>query len=80
MGTECRGRHTYEWSKGHIQAFCDHLPTARMPATDRRPYHVAEWVDSKDTWGANQKRGAIVAVTRPFNLAAKMGYIDASPV
>lgn len=30
--------------------------------------------------GANQKRGAIVAVTRPFNWAAKLGYITASPV
>ncbi|MDY3551359.1 tyrosine-type recombinase/integrase [Gemmata sp. JC717] len=75
-----RSERTYEWSKGHIQAFCDHLPDAAMPATDLRPFHVVEWVDSKPTWGANQKRGAIVAVTRPFNWAAKLGYITASPV
>lgn len=76
-----RSERTYEWSKKHIQAFCDHLPAAgTMPAADLRPFHVVEWVDSKTTWGANQKRGAIVAVTRPFNWAAKLGYIPVSPV
>lgn len=76
-----RSPRTYEWSKGHIQAFCDHLKTARTtPAADLKPFHVVEWVDSKPTWGPNQKRGAIVAVTRPFNWAAKLGYVAASPV
>ncbi len=76
-----RSPRTYEWSRGHIQAFCDHLPNPlATPAADLRPFHVVEWVDSKATWGANQKRGAIVAVTRPFNWAAKLGYIAASPV
>jgi integrase len=76
-----RSPRTYEWSRGHIQAFCDHLKTPlAMPAADLRPYHVVEWVDSKSTWGANQKRGAIVAVTRPFNWAAKLGYLPVSPV
>ncbi len=76
-----RSPRTYEWSKKHIQQFCDRLQIARsMPATNLRPYHIAEWVDSKDTWGANQKRGAIVALTRPFNWAAKLGYIAVSPV
>jgi hypothetical protein len=76
-----RSPRTDEWSRNHIQTFCDHLKTARTkPAADLRPFHVVEWVDSKETWGANQKRGAIVAVTRPFNWAAKLGYIAASPV
>lgn len=76
-----RSERTYEWTKKHIQQFCDRIKTAkRMPACDLRPFHIVEWVDSKDTWGANQKRGAIVALTRPFNWAAKLGYIPASPV
>lgn len=76
-----RSVRTYAWSRGHIQAFCDHLKKAlTMPAADLRPFHVVEWVDSKPAWGANQKRGAIVAVTRPFNWAAKLGYIAVSPV
>lgn len=76
-----RSPRTYEWSLNHIQAFCDHLKVARtLPATDLRPFHVVEWVDRKTTWGPNQKRGAIVAVTRPFNWAAKLGYLAANPV
>ncbi len=76
-----RSTRTYEWAQDHIQKFCDHLKVARtMPATDLRPFHIVEWVDSRTTWGANQKRGAIVALTRPFNWAAKIGYIAVSPV
>jgi integrase len=76
-----RSARTYEWTQKHIQCFCDHLKLARtMPARDLKPFHVVEWVDSKQTWGANQKRGGIVAVTRPFNWAANLGYIDTSPV
>jgi integrase len=78
---------TYEWYKGHIQDFCDALKArpqqlrpSRLPADQLRPFHVSEWVDGHATWGSNQKRGAIVAVTRPFNWAAKQGYLDASPV
>lgn len=76
-----RSPRTYEWTKKHVQAFCDRLLTARtMPASQLRPFHLIEWVDGMPTWGPNQKRGAIVAVQRPFNWAAKLGYIDASPV
>ncbi len=76
-----RAPRTYEWTLGHVQNFCDHLKTARtMPAASLRPFHVVEWTDSKPTWGPNHKRGAIVAVTRPFNWAAKLGYIDRNPV
>jgi len=76
-----RSPRTYEWSRDHIQRFCDHLPAAEtMPARDLRPFHVVEFVDSRKTWGPNQKRGAIVALTRPFNWAAKLGYLETSPV
>ncbi len=76
-----RSQRTYEWTRDHIQRFCDHLPaTEMMPARDLRPFHVVEFVDSRKSWGPNHKRGAFVALTRPFNWAAKLGYIDASPV
>jgi integrase/recombinase XerC len=51
-----------------------------MPALSLKPLHIVEWADSYSTWGANQKRGAIIAVQRPFNWAIKMGYIDRNPV
>ncbi len=76
-----RSARTYEWSQGHIQSFCDHLKNARtLPASDLRPFHLVEWMDSKKTWGDNQKRNACGAVTRPFNWAEKLGYIPANPV
>lgn len=76
-----RSPRTYEWTQAHIQRFCDHLKVARtLPAVDLRPFHLIEWVDSKPTWGPNHKRGAIVAVTRPFNWAAKLGYLAANPL
>jgi hypothetical protein len=76
-----RSTRTYEWSKKYIQNFCDSLiDPARMPVSAPRPFHVVEWLDKKPTWGPNQKRGAIVAVTRPFNWAAKLGYIEVTPV
>jgi integrase len=76
-----RSPRSYQWYVNHIQLFLDHLTDpAGMPALDLRPFHVVEHVDGHSTWGANQRRGAIVALTRPFNWSAKMGYIDHSPV
>lgn len=76
-----RSPRSYEWYRTHIQNFCRSLSQPKaLPATSLRPFHVQEWVDQHTTWGANQKRGAIVAVTRPFNWAARLGHIDASPV
>jgi integrase len=76
-----RSERSYEWYQKHIQGFCNSLTRpARMPAFQLRPFHVQEWVDQHDTWGPNQKRGAIVAVSRPFNWAVRAGHIDVSPV
>ena len=76
-----RSPRTYDWSRGHVQSFCDHLgPAALMPAAALKPFHVQEWLDGKPAWGANQWWGAVTAVTRPFNWAAKLGYVAASPV
>ena len=46
------------------EAFLDHLREhGSLPAADLKPYHVAEWIDDKTTWGPTYKGGAIVAVT-----------------
>lgn len=78
---EHRSERTYEWSKGHIQSLCDHLKNAgTLPVAELKPFHIVEWVDSKKTWGTNQKRNACGAVTRPFSWAEKLGYIPSNPV
>jgi integrase len=74
-----RTARTCEWSEKHLNNFEGTLPRD-MQAADLRGHHVEEWLDAKTTWGANQRRGAIVAVTRPLNWAVKLGYLDANPV
>ena len=71
---------TYGWYHDHIQNFLDALPDPKMPAADLRPYHVVEWLDRHADWGDTYRRGAIVAVQRPYNWAAKLGYITDNPL
>lgn len=75
-----RSPRTYEWSRNHIQSFLDSLPDTRLAVDALRPFHVAEWVDAKPTWGPNHRRGAITAVQRAFSWAEKVGHIRKSPV
>jgi integrase len=76
-----RAPRSVEWYQGHLDGFLKHLgDQARMPATDLKPFHVIEWVDSHETWGDTYRRGAIVAVQRALNWAEEMGYVAASPV
>ncbi|WP_439621949.1 tyrosine-type recombinase/integrase [Gemmata sp.] len=87
-----RTERTYEWSRNHIQHFCDHLKSQAlspktMPASDLAPIHVTEWVDAnrrkrpgKRLWGPNHCRGAIIAVQRAFRWAEQQGLLDRSPI
>jgi integrase len=69
---------TYEWYRAYLQSFLDALP-AGLAVGDLRPFHVQEWVDGKPAWKTG-KRGAIIAVQRAFNCAARSGRIPASPL
>lgn len=76
-----RAPRSLEWYKGHIDNFVKFLgDNSSIPATDLKPYHVIEWIDSKSTWGDTYKRGAIVAVQRAYNWATEMGYLATSPL
>ena len=87
-----RSPRTYEWSRNHIQRFCDHLKAqslfpAKMPASDLAPIHVTEWVDAnrkkrpgRRAWGPNHCRGAITAVQRAFRWAEQQGLLTRSPI
>ena len=89
-----RSARTYEWSKDHIQCFCDHLKArevpirpARFPALELAPIHLSEWIDfyrrpreGKRLWGANHSRGAMTAVVRAFSWAAKQRLISENPI
>ena len=77
-----RAPRTYEWYHDHIQNFINHAgDLVRHPAADLKPFHVVEWVDSHgDTWSNAYRRGAIVAIQRPFNWAEELSYIAHSPI
>jgi integrase len=76
-----RAARTYAGYAWHLQAFCDHLKTARtLPALDLKPYHVVEWLDAHPAWGPTYRRNATGAVQRAFNWAEELGYVAANPV
>ncbi len=76
-----RAPRTYEWYFDHLQSFIDFLVAPdEMPVPSLAPYHVSEWADRHASWGDTFRRNAIGAVQRPFNWAAKLGYIGASPI
>jgi integrase len=73
-----RAARTYEWYRDYLQSFVSHAPR-NLTVGKLRPIHVQQWVDAQAGWKTG-KRGAIVAVQRAFNWAAKMGLIESSPV
>jgi hypothetical protein len=51
-----------------------------MAVANLKPFHVIEWTDKHEDWSAAYRRGAIIAVQRPFNWAEELGYIAANLV
>jgi integrase len=76
-----RAERTFQWYQDHLQSFLDHASeAARKPATALKPFMVVEWADAHPKWGSSYRRGAIVALQRPFNWATELGYIEANPI
>src|SRR5262249_2048730 len=75
-----RKSRTFAWYQDHLQSFLSTLPEAQIAATALRPFHVVEWVDKHTTCGDCQRRGAIIAVQRPYNWAVKLGFIESNPI
>ncbi len=73
---------TYEWYRDHLQSFLNHLGdvASSMAVADLKPFHVIEWVDAHADWAASYRRGAIIAVQRPFNWAEEVGHLAANPI
>lgn len=72
---------TFEWYRDHIQSFMDTVKEPdKMPVPSLKPFHVIEWADQHPNWSNAYRRGAIVAIQRPFNWADELGYITGSPI
>lgn len=73
-----RAPRTYDWYRDYLESFARTLARG-LAASELRPIHVQRWVDSEPGWKTG-RRGAIVAVQRAFNWAAKMGLVAENPV
>jgi integrase len=73
-----RAPRTYDWYREYLESFARTLPRD-LTIVQLRPIHVQRWVDAQPGWQTG-KRGAIIAVQRAFNWAAKMGLIESNPV
>jgi hypothetical protein len=76
-----RSPRTFEWYRDHIQSFMDTLKEPdKLPVPSLKPFHVIEWTDQHPNWSNAYRRGAIIAIQRPFNWADELGYISGSPI
>ena len=74
---------TYDWYQKRLQEFLSFgsgaAAISKLDATDLKPFHVQEWIDSKNCSGGH-KRGCITAIKRAMNWAYKIGHIESNPI
>jgi integrase len=76
-----RAPRSLEWYEGHINGFLKFLgDNANMPASDLKPYHIVEWIDSHTNWGDTYRGGAIISIKRIYNWADELGYMETNPI
>lgn len=75
-----RAPRSCEWYANYLNSFLKYPSVADLPANALKPYHLTEWVDSKEGWGDNYKRGAIIAIQRVYNWSVEMGYLESTPL
>jgi integrase len=69
---------TAKWYQERIQSFLDHAGELRI--SELKPFHLDQWCDAHPTWSDGMKRGALIAMQRCLNWAAKKGHIPFSPI
>jgi integrase len=79
-----KARRTLAWYTDYLNSFLAYLrtlepgqpPVPTITADQLQPLHVYRWVDAHPDWKSG-KRGAMIAVQRAFNWAAKAGLLKA---
>ena len=72
-----RSPDTYEWYRYRLQRFIERHPDLR--ASDLRPYHVQNWVDSYRL-SVTSRRNYFRSVKRCMKWAKVQGYLDLNPI
>jgi integrase len=74
-----RSDDTYRWYRDRLQEFAQTIDPG-LTTDSLRPFHVQQWIDSREGWSDGSRRNGIRAVKRVFRWAEEQGYIDRSPV
>ena len=74
-----RAPDTYEWYRWRLQLFAQSLPRG-LTVGQLKPFHVQQWLDSRQSWGPGSQHNGCRAAQRAMNWAARLGYIDHSPI
>jgi integrase len=73
-----KAQRTYDWYEQYLNSFgsfaADDFRVRDLTADALEPIHVYRWVDAQPGWKTG-RRGAMVAVQRAFNWAAKAGLL-----
>ena len=73
-----RSPDTFEWYRYRCERFCQRHPDLR--ASDLRPFHVQQLVDSYSTLGRTSKRNYIRSIKRCCQWATQQGYLPTNPL
>lgn len=71
---------TYDWYHDHLQSFLDSLKPNTLTVGRLKKLHVTAWLDGQPGWGDTVRRGAMTAVARMLNWAAKEDHIAKNPL
>jgi len=73
-----RSPHTYEWYRYRLQRFAEIHP--HLNASQLRPFHVQEWLNSLDGLSSGSRRNHCRAIKRTLQWAFQQGYVDHNPI
>ncbi|MGE0758373.1 MAG: tyrosine-type recombinase/integrase [Pirellulaceae bacterium] len=73
-----RSPDTYVWYQYRIERFCQRYPD--LVASEIRPFHVQQWVDSYPDFAKTSRRNYVRTVKRCMRWAKQQGYIAENPI
>lgn len=73
-----RSPETYTWYQYRLERFCQRYPD--LVASEIRPYHVQQWVDSYSDLAQTTRRNYIRTVKRCMKWASQQGYVESDPI
>jgi len=69
---------TFDWHKYFLTSFCKDPQTARLLASELKPFHCTRWLDANPGW-KGARRSAIGVLKRAFSWAEAEGITATNP-